>query len=140
MRIVVLWALAGSLLAGQDLKKMATRDGNCQAAVPANWEVSPFGSLAGSPDKKVSVAIGSPQHTNSFDILKSSAKKLYSKDKVLKDLAAEFQMEGESMSGKPNVYRAIAIPGGKFCTIEVDYQSGMLADARKIALSLKSAK
>ena len=136
---MALLALAGTLLAGQDLKKMATRDGYCQAAVPGNWEVSPFGTLAGSPDKKVSVAIGSPQHTSSFDALKSNAKKLYTKDNVLKDLAAELQMEGESMSGKPNVYRAI-LTGGKFCTIEVDYQSGTLADARKIAQSLKAGK
>jgi hypothetical protein len=44
-------------------------------------------------------------------------------------------MEGQSMNGKPDMYRGIPIAGGKFCIAEVIYESGTAADARKIAES-----
>jgi hypothetical protein len=140
MRIVATLALASSMLFGADTKRLASHDGACAAAVPATWEVSALGGIAGSPDKKISVAVGSPQRVASFDALKANAKKLYTKDKVTRDSASDFVMEGLSISGKPNVYRGIAIPGNKFCTIEVIYEGGTAADARKIAETLTAGK
>jgi hypothetical protein len=49
-------------------------------------------------------------------------------------------MEGQSMNGKPNVYRGIPIAGGKFCIAEVICESGTAEGARKIAVTLKPAE
>ncbi len=141
MRRIAFLSMAGSvLMLGQDVKRLASHDGSCQISVPSSWETSAIGGVGGSPDRKVSVAVGSPQRVSSFDALKQNAKKLYTKDKVTKDTSSEFEMEGQSMNGKPNVYRGIALPGGKYCTVEVMYESGTAANARKIADSLKSGK
>ncbi|HML17862.1 MAG TPA: hypothetical protein VK419_12600 [Bryobacteraceae bacterium] len=131
---------ATSMMRAEDGKKVTSRVGNCQATVPANWAVSTTAGIASSPDKKVSVAVGSPAKVASFDALKQNARKMYTHDKVVKDSAGDFQMEGQSMSGKPNVYRAIPLAAGRFCMVEVIYQSGTADDARKIAASLKPAK
>lgn len=139
-RVALLSMAASVLMIGQDVKRLASHDGNCQISVPSSWETSTIGGVGGSPDRKMSVAVGSPQRVSSFDVLKQNAKKLYTKDKVTKDSSSEFEMEGQSMNGKPNVYRGITIPGGKYCTVEVMYESGTAADARKIAGSLKSGK
>ena len=48
-------------------------------------------------------------------------------------------MEGQGINGKPNVYRGIQIPG-KVCLVEVTYSGDDIDAARKIALTLKSAK
>jgi hypothetical protein len=128
------------VMLAQDGKLLASHDGICRVTVPSGWDVSAKGGLGSSPDKKSSVAVGSPQRMSSFDTLKQKARKLYTKDKVTKDAAAEFEMEGQSMSGKPNVYRGISVLGSKYCTVEVIYQSGTAADARKIAESLKPGK
>lgn len=141
MKRVVLLLMAGSVwMLGQNVKRLASHDGACQISVPSAWEISAIGGVGGSADRKVSVAVGSPQRLSSFEALKQNAKKIYPKDKVTKDSASEFEMEGQSMNGKPNVYRAITIPGSKYCTAEVMYESGTAADARKIAGSLKSGK
>lgn len=140
LRVLLLSVAAASLISAQNTKKLASHDGDCQISVPASWETSAKGGIGGSADRKISVAVGSPQRITSFDMLKQNAKKLYTKDKVTKDGAAEFEMEGQSMSGKPNVYRAITTPGGKYCTVEVMYESGTAVEARKIAESLKPGK
>ncbi|MFY9648292.1 MAG: hypothetical protein WAK29_24160 [Terriglobales bacterium] len=59
---------------------------------------------------------------------------------MTKDSATEFEMEGQSMNGKPNVYRGIPIAGGKFCIAEVICESGTAEGARKIAVTLKPAE
>ena len=123
-----------------DGKKITTRDGSCQVTVPPSWEAGSVGGFGNSADKKASVAVSSPKQVSSFDSLKQTARGIYTNDKVTKDSASEFEMEGESMNGKPNVYRGIPIAGGKFCIVEVIYQSGTAEEARKIAGSVKSAK
>ncbi len=134
-------AIAISTMAwAQEARKVTSHDGMCQVSVPANWDVSGAAGIATSADKKVSVAVGSPNKIASFDVLKQNARKMYSDDKVTKESATEFQMEGQSMNGKPNVYRGVPIANAKFCIVEVIYLSGSAADARKIAATLKSAK
>jgi len=67
--------------------------------------------------------------------VKGGAKSLY-KGKVTKDTATELEIEGPSaLNEKPSVYRAIA-SGKTFCLVEVDYESGTVDDARKIAHTL----
>ena len=117
-------------------KTIATRDGSCQATVPASWIIDSFPGSANSPDKKVSLIISSPRY-NSLATLKENASKLYPDDKVTKDSASEFEMEGKSMNGKPNVYRGIPA-GAKLCIGEVVYESGTVQDARKILGTLKA--
>ena len=85
-------------------KTITTRDGSCLAIVPANWVVGSFPGSAGSVDKKSSIIISSPRYS-SFATLKDNARKVYANDKVTKDSATEFEMEGKSMDNKPNVYR-----------------------------------
>ena len=139
-RLAIATLAVASMALAQDAKKVTSHDGMCQVSVPANWEVSGAAGIGTSADKKVSVAVGSPNRIASFDVLKQNARKMYSDDKVTKDSPAEFQMEGQSMNGKPNVYRGIPIANAKFCIVEVIYQSGNVADARKVAATLKSAK
>jgi hypothetical protein len=117
-------------------KTVTTRDGSCSATVPASWVVGSFPGSAGSPDKKSSIIISSPRYS-SFATLKDNARKVYANDKVTKDSATEFEMEGKSMDNKPNVYRGIPA-GAKFCIGEVTYESGTAADARKILSTLKA--
>ncbi|HEY6374096.1 MAG TPA: hypothetical protein VIX90_01090 [Edaphobacter sp.] len=52
----------------------------------------------------------------------------------------EFVMEGQSITGKPDVYRIVPISSSKFCIVEVMYQNGTVEQAREIASSLHAAK
>jgi hypothetical protein len=128
------------LLFAQAGKTVTNHTGVCQVTVPANWVVNGTFGMANSPDNKVSVAVTSPMSNTSLLKTEQSAPMMYPKDKVTKSTPAEFEMEGFSvMNGKPNVYRGIQLPG-KVCLVEVIYESGTVADARKIAETLKSAK
>jgi hypothetical protein len=129
---------AGSMLCAQG-KPVTSHDGSCQVTVPADWTVSGSFGIANSADKQVDVAVSSPLRTPTLGGLKQTAQMIYTNDKVVKDTPSEFQMEGQGMSGKPNVYRGIQL-AGKVCIVEVTYSSGTIEDARKIAESLKSAK
>jgi hypothetical protein len=112
----------------------------CQVTVPSNWEVNGIIGLANSPDNKVTVAVHSPTNSTSLTKTEETAPRYYPKDKITKNTATEFEMQGFSMlNDKPNFYRGIQIPG-KVCLVEVTYESGTLDDARKIAETLKSAK
>lgn len=133
--ITVIGVLASVPAHAQD-KTIATRDGSCHASVPASWVVGSFPGSAGSADKKSSIIISSPRY-NSFAELKDSARKVYANDKVTKDSATEFEMEGKSMNGKPNVYRGVPA-GGKFCIGEVICESGTAEEARKVLGTLKA--
>jgi hypothetical protein len=73
---------------------------------------------------------------DTFAELKSNAHQIYAEDKVTKDTASEFEMEGKGQNGKPNVYRAV-VSGKTICIGEVVYESGTIADARKIAETLR---
>jgi hypothetical protein len=130
-----LLALSAGLVLAQD-KTITSNKGPCQVTVPANWVVGSIASMAATPDKKASAIVSSPTAIDSFAQLKTMAQKLYQEPKVVKDSATEFEMEAKSMNGKPNVYRAIA-SGNKYCIVEVIYESGTVADARKIAETLK---
>lgn len=120
-------------------KPVTSHSGTCQVTVPADWTVSGSFGIANSADKAVSVAVNSPLRTKTLSDLKQTAQMLYANDKVVKDTPSEFQMEGDSGGGKSNVYRAIQLSGA-LCVVEVDYSSGTIDDARKIAGTLKSAK
>jgi len=135
----MLLAVSSTILAA-DGKPVTSHDGSCQVTVPATWSVNTMFGIADSADKKANVAVSSPLHTTSFDSLKQTAQMLYTNDKVTKNSSSEFEMEGLSMNNKPNVYRSMPIGPGKFCVVEVIYESGTVDDARKIAESLKSAK
>lgn len=141
MRRTILWTvLAAPVVFGADGKAIATRDGACQMTVPANWVVSALGSMADAPDKKVTAIVSSPKMMDSFAEAKQTAKSVYKNSKVVKDSATEFEMEGKSITDKPDVYRLIPVAGNKFCIAEVQYQTGTVDDARKIVETVKSAK
>lgn len=120
-------------------KPVTSHNGACQVTVPGDWSVSGTFGIADSADKSANVAVTNPRSTTTLADLKQTAQMIYTNDKVVKDTAAEFQMEGQSINGKPNVYRAIQFAGG-VCVVEVTYSSGTIDDARKIAQSVKSAK
>lgn len=132
-------ALGSATLSAQAGKAVISHDGNCQVTVPSNWEAMGSFGIANSPDKSMDVAVTSPHSTPALASLKQTAQMLYSGDKVVKDAPTEFQMEGQGMSGKPNVYRGIQIPG-KVCLVEVNYSGDDIDAARKIAMTLKSTK
>jgi len=135
----LLSAPCAAVLHAQAGKAITSHDGSCQVTVPADWTSDlPFG-VADAPDKSMGVAVTSPRMSPTLASVKQNAPMLYPNDKVVKDSPAEFQMEGQGMNGKPNVYRAIQIPG-KVCLVEVNYTGDNIDAARKIALTLKSAK
>lgn len=140
MRIVLALAAvaASSILCAQG-KPVTSHDGSCQVTVPADWTVSGNFGFANSADNQVSVAVTMPRSTPTLGELKPTAQMIYANDKVVKDTPTAFQMEGQGLEGKPNVYRGIQL-AGKICVVEVTYSSGTIDDARKIAESLKSAK
>jgi hypothetical protein len=119
-------------------KTVKSSNGSCELAVPATWVIGDLPSSAASEDKKVSVVVSSPKMIDSFNELKQSARTVYKDSKVTKDSATEFEMAGKSMSGKPDVYRAIPAAAGKFCIAEITYQSGTADDASKILAGLKA--
>ncbi len=123
-----------------DTKVIKSRDGGCQITVPGDWSPGALGGTADSPDHRVSAAVSSPKTMDSFDQLKRTAQIIYRGSKVTKDSASEFEMEGKSISNKPNVYRAIPVSGNKFCAAEVMYESGTVEDARKIVQTVAAAK
>jgi len=136
--VVGMCLLAVGALAA-DTKPVKNLDGNCMAMVPSTWSVDTLGG-AQSPDKKVSIVVSSPKHgLTSLSQVKQLTPGIYPKDKVTRDSGTEFVMEGESLNGKPNVYRAVAA-GDKVCIAEVQYQNGDAAAAKAIADSLKSSK
>jgi hypothetical protein len=116
--------VAGSFLWGADGKTITTRDGVCQVTVPSTWVIGSVGSMADSPDKKVSAIVSAPKMVDSFAEAKQTAKSVYKNSKVVKDSATEFEMEGKSITDKPDIYRLIPVAGNKFCIAGVQYQSG----------------
>lgn len=142
MKIVVLvgMALIAAPAWAQGGKIIKTRDEACQATVPADWTSGDLPGMADSPDKKLSAIVSSPKMMDSFAELKQTAPSAYPHSKVTKDTATEFEMEGQSITGKPDVYRAIPIAGNKFCVVEVTYERGTVDEPRSIARTLKSAK
>lgn len=132
--------LVGFALSAADSKVIKSRDGACQINVPGDWAPGALGGTADAPDHKVSSAVSSPKAIDSFDQLKSTAQIVYRGSKVTKDSSTEFEMEGKSITGKPNVYRAIPISSSKFCIAEVMYESGTVEQARKLAETLAAAK
>jgi hypothetical protein len=125
---------SAGLLAAADGKTITSRTG-CQMTVPTTWVVGGVASMADSPDKKANAVVSS-RTGSSFATVKESAQMVYPGGKVTKDSATEFQMEGKSMNGKPNVYRAVP-SGNKYCIAEVVYESGTVEDAKKIIETLK---
>jgi len=75
---------------------------------------------------------------DTFDELKQTARTVYKDSKVTKDSATEFEMVGKSITGKPDVYRAIPAGAGKFCVAEITYSAGTPEDASKILAALKA--
>ena len=138
--IVALALLAGPICWSADSKTVKSRDGGCQVSVPADWTAGELGGSAASADKKVTLAVSSPKMIDSFEELKKTSQSVYTSSKVTKSTASEFVLEGESITGKPDVYRAIAAGGGKFCIVEVIYESGGPEAARAIAMTLKGTK
>ena len=127
-------------LAAAATKVIKSRDGGCQITVPGDWSPGALGGTGDSADHKVSAAVSSPKMVDSFDQLKRTAQIIYRGSRVTKDSASEFEMEGKSISDKPNVYRAIPLSSNKFCISEVIYASGTVEDARKIAQTVGAAK
>jgi hypothetical protein len=122
-----------------DTKPVKNRDGNCTLSVPASWTVGSFGD-ASSADKKVSLIVSSPKHgLDSLTQVQQMAPGIYKDDKVVKSSASEFEMEGKSANGKPNVYRAVPA-GDKVCIVEITYQNGDTAGAKAIVETLKASK
>jgi hypothetical protein len=122
-----------------DTKQAKSLDGNCSISVPADWSTDSLGG-AQSPDKKVNLTVSSPKHgLTSLAQVHQLAPTVYKDDKVTKDTASEFMMEGKSINGKPNVYRAVPA-GDKVCIVDVQYENNDSAAARAIAQSLKPAK
>lgn len=132
--------LAALALSAADSKVITSRDGGCQITVPGDWTPGALGGTVDSSDHKMSAAVSSPKSIDSFDQLKHTAQLIYRGSKVTKDSASEFEMEGKSLSNKPNVYRAIVISEKKFCISEVIYDGGASDQARKIAASVSAAK
>jgi len=131
--------LAALYASAADAKPVKNSDGNCIVSVPANWSVTTFGT-AESPDKKMSLVVSSPKHgLETIAQVQQMAPEIYKDDKVTKSSATEFEMEGKSTSGKPNVYRAIPA-GAKVCIVEITYENGATTDARNTVGTLKAAK
>jgi hypothetical protein len=139
VRIILAASLiAGSMLSAQG-KAVTSHDGSCQVTVGADWSVTAGFGIANSADKSVDVAVTMPRSTTTLADLKQTVQMIYTGDKIVKDTASEVQLEGTSINGKPNVYRAIQLPG-KLCVVEVTYSSGTIDDARNIAMTLKPNK
>ena len=129
-----------SALCAADTKVIKSRDGGCQITIPGDWSPGVLGGTADSADRKVSAAVSSPKMVDSFDQLKRTAQIIYRRSKVTKDSVSEFEMEGKSISDKPNVYRAVPVSDNRFCISEVIYENGTAEDARKIARTVSVAK
>jgi hypothetical protein len=132
--------LAATAISAAGSKAIKSRDGGCQILVPSDWTPGALGGTSDAPDRKSSAAVSSPKAIDSFDQLKHIAQSIYRGSKVTQDSTTEFEMEGQSITGKPNVYRAIPVPGGKFCASEVMYENGDAAQARNLAETLSASK
>lgn len=133
--LVVLSTLASAA----DTKPVKNPAGNCVISVPATWTAGPLGD-AQSPDKKATLVVSSPKHgLTSLAQVKQLAPTVYTDDKVVKDSGSEFVMEGKSINGKPNVYRAVPA-GDMVCIVDLQYDNGDAAGARAIADTLKASK
>jgi hypothetical protein len=121
-----------------DSKPVTNRDGNCVLSVPSNWNVDPGMGIASSPDKKISVVVSSPSHgLSTLAQVEQMAPTVYTNDKVTKSSSSEFEMEGASINGKPNFYRAVPA-GAKVCIADLSYETGTPASAKAIIGTLKS--
>ncbi len=121
-----------------DTKTVTSHSGNCTVTVPSSWTVEPNIGSAQNADKTISVVVTSPSHgLNSLDEVESMAPTIYKDDKITKKSGSEFEMEGKSITGKPNVYRAIPA-NGKVCIVEIMYTSGTAEDARAIVETMKA--
>jgi opacity protein-like surface antigen len=136
----VMIAMLAALCQAADSSAIKSRDGSCQVTVPAGWTVGELGGTAESANKQSSLAISSPKMVDSFAELKQTAKSVYKNSKVTKDSAGEFEMEGRSISGQPDVYRAVPIASAKFCIVDVTYKTGSPDEAKAIARTLQAAK
>jgi hypothetical protein len=117
---------------------LTNRGGNCTLFVPANWTIETLTGGAHSPDKNISVVVSSPTHgLNTLAEVEETAPTVYRDDKVTKKSSSEFEMEGRSVTGKPNVYRAIPA-GGKVCIAEAMYEGGSADQAKTIVETLKA--
>ena len=114
----------------------------CELSVPENWKVESKGGEATSPDKKLTAVVGQMgfASVDSFADAKTIAKGANEGNKVTKESATELELEGESMMGRPHVYRVIPMGPKAFCAGEVMYSGATVQDARKIARTLKVAK
>lgn len=112
---------------------------DCQLTVPAEWSSEKaLPNQAASPDKKQVVTVTEPRFMDSFAQLKQAARSAYPKSKVITDTADNFEMEGTSNNGKPNLYRAISLSGGHYCIAEVTYETGSAEQGKKILQTLKA--
>ena len=132
--------VASSFVMAADKQTIKSRDGSCQVSVPANWVPGDIGGSADAPDHKVSMAVSSPKMIDSYAEAKQAAQTVYKNSKVTMNSPTEFVMEGQSITGKPDVYRIVPISSSKFCIVEVMYQNGTVEQAREIASSLHAAK
>jgi hypothetical protein len=138
--VVTLATLAVSLCQAAHAADIKSRDGSCQVTIPSGWVVGELGGTADSANKQSSLAISAPKMVDSFAELKQTAKSVYKSSKITKDSAGEFEMEGKSIAGQPDVYRAVPIGPGKFCIVEVIYKSGTPDEPRAIAQTLRAVK
>jgi len=121
-----------------DTKTLSSRTGNCTLSVPSAWNVEPSMGTAEAADKKMTVTVSSPSHgLSTLTDVEETAPTVYKDDKVTKKTSSEFEMEGKSITGKPNVYRAIPA-GAKVCIAEVVYESGSVNDARALVQTMKA--
>ena len=123
-----------------DTTSLRSRDGNCQVSVPADWSLGQLPGTAESSDKQLIVTITSPRSLDSFSDLKQTAKFVYKGSKVTRDSATDFVLEGQSVTGKPDVYHAISIGSSRYCIVEVVYESGSPEPARAITQTLKAVR
>lgn len=137
--LIALCVLCLTLFAtAADTKTVTSHSGTCTVTVPATWTVEPTLGGARNPDKTISLVVTSPSHgLNSLSDVESMAPSIYKNDSVTKKSGSEFEMEGKSITGKPNVYRAIPA-NGKVCIVEIMYESGTAADARAIVETMKA--
>ena len=127
-------------LSASDVQILTSRDGTCQITVPGDWAAGETGGTSDSPDGKMSAAVSAPKSVDSFEDLKRRAQAIYGRSKVTRDSATVFEMEGKSITNRPNVYRAVALRGNKFCVSEVMYDGDTVEQARKIAATVAATK
>ena len=122
-----------------DTKTATSPEGKCAVTVPSTWTTDGLGGIE-SPDKKISATVRSPKHgLTSLADVKQMAPGVYKDDKVTKDTASDFEMEGKSLNGKPNFYRAIPA-GAQLCILEVTYDSPASASGAKAVIDSLKAK